>query len=380
MRNPTASHRRLALDAFRGLTIAGMILVNNPGDWGAVFGPLRHAAWHGCTLADLVFPSFLFVVGVSISVALRRRVERRDPWGALTWRILRRGVLLFALGLWLAVFPGVEDFADWKWKDFGRLRIPGVLQRIALCYSVAAPLYLGLSGRLRLVLAVALLLGYQALLGWYPLAGGGVSDLSDPQRNLVAVVDRAVFGVRLWRGTWDPEGLLSTVPALGTTLLGTWVGDLWLRDARPEAVARRMFGWGIVWALGGYVWSVWMPFNKPLWTGSYALWTAGLSASGLAACIWCEQRRGAAVLRPFAVYGQNALLVFVLSGMLGRLLTAVRWRDGGQVTTLKSAVFRNTFGWIQPPELASLAFAAAFVVGFFALLLPLYRRGWRWRV
>src|SRR3989475_3072410 len=279
--------RLLSLAAFRGLTIAAMVLVNNPGTWAAVYAPLTHAEWHGLTPTDVIFPFFLFIVGMAIPLS-------RPTAG----RVLRRAAVIFALGLVLNGLPGF---------DWATLRIPGVLQRIAVCYLVAAVLFLTTSWRTQAIVTAALLLGYWGAMTLVPVPGYGRGDLG-PEGNLAAWLDRALLGPHIWRvaRVFDPEGILSTVPAVATTLLGVLTGR-WAQSARPPRVITG--GLALAGALGavlGAAWGVWFPVNKALWTSSYAVLTAGLALLVFAACYAATEvrgwRRGGA---PFAVLGGN---------------------------------------------------------------------------
>jgi len=385
MNAPATPTRLRALDVLRGATIAGMILVNNPGSWGAIYAPLRHAAWHGCTPTDLVFPFFLFMVGVAIPLALGRRVEASDGAPgvasgsarvAVLPKVLRRGVLLFALGLVLAGFPTY---------DLATIRIMGVLQRIALCYVAAALLFLFTPPRAQVWALGACLAGYWALLALTPVPGHGAPDLGSDTHTIAAWIDRVVLGVHTYRkGPYDPEGLLSTLPALGTTLFGVLSGDLLRRGAPVASVARTLALAGGVTAAVGLGWAQVLPLNKPLWTSSYATFTAGLALCSLALCLavfdlgedrpW--RRR---LARPFEVFGQNAILVFVGSGLLARCVGRLWTLSDGR--TLQQAAFvwlRDSVG--LAPVNASLAYALLWVLGWYVVLEVLYRRGIRLRL
>jgi predicted acyltransferase len=368
--------RLLSLDAFRGLTMAGMVIVNNPGSWDHVYAPLLHATWHGCTPTDLIFPFFLFIVGVAITLS-------RKSGGA--WPIFRRAATLILLGWFLGMFP------QFTVEHLQRLRIPGVLQRIGVCYFAAAMLYLWLrqSGpqgddaasdrRVATVVSVTaavLLVGYWGLLMLVPGGGGVPGDLT-PDGNLGAVIDRAIFGQRLWKTTWDPEGLLSTVPALGTTLLGLLAG-LWLRAAgSPQRVLTGLVAGGTLATLGGLAWSVVFPLNKALWTSSYALFTAGLGALLFAFCYGTiDVLRSQRWARPFVVLGSNAIALYVLSGMLAETLIYTKWTGAdGQAVSLQGWLYRNVFLSIASPVNASLLFALAHLAVLYVVLLWMYKRG-----
>ncbi|HEX5707738.1 MAG TPA: heparan-alpha-glucosaminide N-acetyltransferase domain-containing protein, partial [Pyrinomonadaceae bacterium] len=255
-RDLAAAGRMVSLDVFRGITIAGMILVNNPGTWSAIHPPLAHAEWHGWTPTDLVFPFFLFIVGVSITLALSRRAERGGPRRDLYLKILRRAAVIFALGLLLAGFPNY---------DLSTIRIPGVLQRIAVCYLVASVIFLNTRWRAQAVIAASLLLVYWAMMVLIPVPGYGAGDLG-MEGNLAAYVDRAVLGAHTWKPVYDPEGILSTIPAIATTLGGVLTGH-WLRSRRMELEkVAGLFVAGACLAVAGWMWGGWFPVNKALWT------------------------------------------------------------------------------------------------------------------
>ena len=350
--------RRLrSLDAFRGLTIAAMVLVNNPGTWAAVYAPLTHARWHGLTPTDVIFPFFLFIVGVAIPLS-------RPTVG----RVLRRAAIIFALGL---VLNGLPRF------DWATIRIPGVLQRIAVCYLVAALLFLTTGWRTQAIVTAALLLGYWGAMTLVPVPGYGRGNLG-PEGNLAAWLDRAVLGPHIWRAArvYDPEGILSTVPAVATTLLGVLTGR-WAQSARPPRVITG--GLALAGALGavlGAAWGVWFPVNKALWTSSYVVLTAGLALLVLAACYWAIEIRGwRRWAAPFVVLGVNALALFFLSTLVAHVLTLIRVGN----ITLHTLIFERVFvPWASPIN-ASLAYAAAYVLVWWGAMWLLYRAGVRLR-
>ncbi|MEM0964325.1 MAG: heparan-alpha-glucosaminide N-acetyltransferase domain-containing protein, partial [Bacteroidota bacterium] len=316
--------RLVSLDVFRGLTIMGMILVNNPGTWSAVYPPLLHAEWHGWTPTDLVFPFFLFIVGVAIPLAFEKRLARGADRAGLVRKTVKRAAVLFALGLGLALFSRVWRLVAGEGFDLSDLRIMGVLQRIALCYLVASILYLTTSARTLAVVGAALLLGYWAALELVPVPGVGAGQLDVPAETLPAYLDRLLLGPQhLWIGAdkqWDPEGLLSTLPAIVTTLLGIVAGKMVGRkDTDRTEVAARMLVTGLVLTAVGSAWGWVLPINKPLWTSSYVVLTGGLAFSVLGACYWAaDVRRWRGCTQPFVVYGVNALLVFVGSSLLAQ--------------------------------------------------------------
>src|SRR5690606_11190667 len=252
------STRLLSLDVFRGITIAGMILVNNPGSWSHIYPALGHAKWHGVTPTDLIFPFFLFIVGVAITYSLTKRKERGDNQNKLLLQIFRRSVILFALGIILHGFPNY---------DFSDIRIPGVLQRIAVVYFFASLIFLKGSIKTVTYIAAALLIIYWMLMALVPVPGVGYPNF-EPATNLGAWLDNLLLHGHLWKSTrvWDPEGILSTIPAISTALIGVVTGN-WLRKKINEAEkVVWMFVWGSFLMLGGIIIDMWFPINKSIWT------------------------------------------------------------------------------------------------------------------
>jgi predicted acyltransferase len=350
--------RLASLDAFRGLTIAGMILVNSPGSWKHIYPALRHAQWHGWTPTDLVFPFFLFILGVTTAFSLSRRDIPSDR-GQTYRHILRRSAILFGLGLLLALYPHF---------DFGSLRVAGVLQRIAIVYAATALILLHVSRRNQFRLAAGLLLGYWVLMELAPVPGVGAGVLT-PKGNFAAWVDRALVPGRLYRGSWDPEGLFSTLPALATALLGSFTA-YWMRSGRERTeIAAGMFAAGWIALLGGLAWGTVFPINKNLWTSSYVLFTAGLALEGLALCYWLIDIRGyRRWARPAISYGLNPITAYVLSMLLA---TTLRLFPEGASVQQRSFDALST---VLSPENASLAYALGFVVLFWAFAALLERR------
>jgi predicted acyltransferase len=343
-----------------------MVLVNNPGTWRAVYPPLRHAEWHGWTPTDLIFPFFLFIVGVAIPLSLSRRLSAGQSRAWVMAKIVRRSAIIFALGLLLHALPSF---------DLATIRIPGVLQRIAVCYLAAALLFLWTGWRFPCGLAIALLLGYWAVLTLVPVPGFGTGRL-DPEGNLAAYLDRAVFGQHIWRAArvYDPEGLLSTVPAIATTLFGVLAGH-WLKvvGSRRKLVLGLVVA-GLAGIVLGEVWHAWFPINKSLWTSSYALFTAGAALLGLAACYWLVEVRGHRVwTRPFVVLGVNALTLFFLSSLVARLLIVVKVKGSAGPTSLHGWLFGNLFAPWGSAINASLAFALAYLALWLGLMWLLDR-------
>ena len=349
----------------RGLTVAGMVLVNNPGTWSAIYAPLRHAAWHGWTPTDMVFPFFVFIVGVAIPIALGPRLERSGRAGVLA-RVGRRSAIIFGLGLLLQSLPSF----DWT-----TLRIPGVLQRIALCYLAAACLFLLTSWRTQAVISVGLLLGYWAVMTTVPVPGYGAGDLS-PAGNLAAHLDRLILGQEhMWRVSrvYDPEGILSTVPAIATALLGVLTGEWLRRQPTTGATAARLALAGVVCAAVGQIWGAWFPVNKSLWTSSYVMLTGGLALITLGLCYWLIEvlgyRRWAV---PFVVFGVNALALYFLSSAVAQILVMIR--VGPENVSLKSLLFNRLFAPWASPINASLAYACAYLLVWWGIMWILYRQ------
>ena len=375
---PAQRERLVALDVFRGLTIAGMLLVNNPGTWGAIYPPLRHAAWHGWTPTDLIFPFFLFIVGITTHLSLDARRARGDDEGRLVRQVLRRGGIIILLGLFLSGFPFIPRFGF----DLSTMRIPGVLQRIGVAYIAAGLLTLRTSARTQLLIVTALLLGYWAVMTLIPVPGSGAvgaAALATPDGSLAAWLDRTILGNHLWRvsKTWDPEGILSTLPAIATAMLGVFAGR-WIASSRSlmERIAG-LFAIGALGMVAGLIWNWAFPINKNLWTSSYVLFTAGMACVTIATCIWLiDVQRVKGWTKPFVVFGMNPILAFVGSGMMARLMASIIKVDrDGQSVPLQRAIYEPAFAsWLAPMN-ASLLFAVCFVAFWFLILWALHRKG-----
>jgi predicted acyltransferase len=353
-----------SLDVFRGLTIAAMILVSTPGTWSAVYTPLDHAAWHGWTLTDLVFPFLLFAMGAAVPFALARR---RGTPRRVRRHVGRRAVILFALGL---ILNAIETAPPLHWATF---RIPGVLQRIALVYLAVAWLTERASPRTQIAVAMSALVGYWAALSLIPVPGIGAGVLT-PSGNLASFIDRALLGRHLLDPRFDPEGLLSTVPAVVTALCGVFAGD-WLKETPQRHRAAWLWAAGFAAMLSGLAWGSVFPINKNLWTSSFALFSTGIAAQVLAAFYWLVEVQGRAWSSAFVVYGRNPLAAYFLSVGCDSLLTHWTVVDGA---SLKSVLYRTVFAsWLRPccgAEAASLGYALAYVVVWGAILSAMYRR------
>lgn len=386
--------RLLALDVFRGMTVAGMLLVNDPGTWSAIYPPLEHAAWHGWTPTDLVFPFFLFIVGITTELSLGARRAAGADRGALVRTVLRRGALIFLFGLALNAFPffqwgelaGTADpsFLDRVAWRFEHLRVMGVLQRIGLAYVAAGLITLRTGWRGQLTLATAILLGYWALMALAAvppthLPGWQVWDT--PGTTVDAWLDRVLLTKdHLWvggGGVRDPEGLLSTVPAIATALLGAIAGR-WIGERRPLAERlAALFAVGALTMMVGLVWHWVFPINKSLWTSSYVVFTAGIAAVTLATVMWLVDAQGVRRGTGFFVdFGLNPMLAFLGSGLMARLIYSVLKVDvGGKRVPLQTAIFEAGYASWLPPRPASLAFALSFVGVWWVVLAWCRRRG-----
>ena len=434
------TERLISLDVFRGMTIAGMVLVNNPGTWSAIYGPLKHAEWHGITPTDYIFPFFLFIVGVAIPIALKKRMQN-GVTRELYWKILQRAATIFALGLVMSMIPFFQfndstgipyavkillvvsfsaalllyllekktaaaitaaasaltilifysDGGEIAWYNFATMRIPGVLQRIAVCYLIVSLIFLHTNWKQQLGISVGLLVLYWLLMTLIPVPGCDITTIDDKACNLAAWLDRTILTeAHMWRSAkvFDPEGILSTIPAIVTTLSGVLTGT-WItrsvgdedrsQTANPtpqiETVAGLFFGGTALLAIG-WSWSLLFPLNKSLWTSSYTVYTSGLALLTLGFCYWLIDIKGYKRWAwPFVVFGVNALALFVFSGIMARLLGMIRVAGPeGKDVSLQQWIFNNLYlSWLSPIN-ASLAYAIGFILLWLFLMWLLYRR------
>ncbi|MCS7036784.1 MAG: DUF5009 domain-containing protein [Saprospiraceae bacterium] len=361
--------RYLSVDFYRGLTIAFMLVVNTPGTWAHVYSPLLHADWHGCTPTDLVFPSFLFIVGVSMHFSFSKYGQADRAF--LLRKALRRAALLFGLGLLLAWYP------FWG-KSLSELRVLGVLQRIGLCYGLASLLVLYLSPRGVFWISVAILLGYWGVLSWSVAPGADPFSLED---NLARRIDLAVLGAaHLWKGKglpFDPEGLLSTLPAVVTVLMGWQSGRVMLRSGGEKVKTIKTLSLtGAALVALGWVWHSFFPINKSLWTSSFVLYTGGLSMVLLALSVWVvDVLRWQRGLRFFLVFGANPLFAYLLSGLLVKTMLSIRWMEGEEKMNAYRWLYQRVFVPIEPYKAGSLLFALFFLMVCWSVCWVLYRRG-----
>ncbi|MFL6275725.1 MAG: acyltransferase family protein [Blastocatellia bacterium] len=374
-----ATARLVSLDVFRGLTVAAMILVNNPGSWSHVYPPLEHAEWNGWTPTDLIFPFFLFIVGVAITFSIGAKLDRGETRRRIVTAAAKRALKIYAIGFFLASFP---------FFHLSRVRIPGVLARIAVCFLCATLIFVFTSARGQAVTAAVLLALYWVLMKAIPVPADYLQAVIerggnlDKEANLAAYIDYSLLKGHLWSQSkfWDPEGLLSTIPAIATVLLGVLVGH-WIRGTRPAR--QKVYGLiagGMAGIIIGQVMNIWFPINKNLWTSSYVVFTAGWAMLFLALCYWLVDVRGyRRAVFPLVVFGMNALAVFALSGLVARLFGLIKesaLQPDGSVayTPLQSYYYERFFASWAGPLNGSLAYAIAFVLLMYWPMHVLYRK------
>lgn len=365
----TGSVRLESLDVFRGATIAAMMLVNNPGTWSSVYPQLRHAEWHGWTFTDLVFPFFLWIVGVAMTLSFAKRVARGESKSALILHALRRALILFALGLFLAAFP---------YFDLATLRIPGVLQRISVCYLCATIIFLNTGIRGQIAWTGGLLTVYWIAMKWIPVPGFGAGIL-EKDGNFAQFVDSLFLKGHMWSATrtWDPEGIFSTLPAIGTTLLGILTGHILRARWNPQEKTAWMYTMGCSLTLAGLVAGIWLPINKNLWTSSYALFMAGMAATTFAFCYWINDVRGyRRWSRPFAIYGMNAIAVYFLAGVIVKLTMLIKIPVPDGTMSLREYIYQAVFAPLASPVNASLLHGISFSLFMYLIAYIMYRRKW----
>ena len=379
---PTPFKRLLSLDILRGITIAFMIMVNNNGG-GAAWAQMHHALWNGFTATDLVFPTFLFVVGASIVFAYEARLAKGATRSQLAWHTAKRACILFLLGIVVNSFP---------YFQLDHMRFYGVLQRIAICYLVVGLFYLWDNRVWTKVAAIALLLvGYWILLRWAPVPGAGMPGRDfpflDSDQNIVAWLDRQLMPNHLYEdftthNVRDPEGLLSDIPALGTALLGLLTG-LWLRSQRELQIKTVGLVCGAVACLAsGYFWSIWFPLNKKLWTSSYVLVAAGWSLAAFALAFWAVEIKGwgkgrswtRGVVWPWLVFGSNAIAAYMVSELLPGIVELFPFTSDGRKTNALGWARSHIFGLIPNPGWAAFAYSFSFMAVCFIPVWILYRK------
>jgi predicted acyltransferase len=350
--------RLLSLDFFRGLTIAAMIVVNDPGSWSYIYAPLKHADWHGATPTDLVFPFFLFIVGVSISLSL----SKRKASGNLYFKIVKRSIIIFLLGIFLALFPSF---------DFENLRIVGVLQRIAIVYLICAILYLNTSFSTQLKIVVGLLAFYWLTLMFIPF-GGSLAGTLEPGNNFAAWIDSFIVPGRMYQETWDPEGFYSTIPSIATGITGMLCGKMILNtnNSLKDKVIK-LFFWGTLILIAGHFWDYIFPINKHIWTSSYVLFSSGLGMMILAMSMWIiDEKKYTSNIKFGLVFGSNAIVAYVLHGIVWRLF---------QIPIISGVGLQKL--WMDtginlglPAKFVSLDWAVFYTVVIYFIVYQLYKK------
>ncbi len=356
--------RLVSLDAFRGATMALMILVNTPGDGRHVYWPLEHSEWNGWTPTDVVFPTFLWIVGLAMTMSLSRKLANGDSRGDLFRRAGRRAAILFVLGVSLYVFPAF---------DLSTERILGVLQRIAICYLITAAIFLTTKLRGQIAWIVSLMAIYWLLMAFAPVPGYGAGRL-DVEGYFAHYIDRIVLGAHNYAltRTWDPEGIVSTLPAIATCLLGAIAGSiLGLRRTLGQRCVQ-MASLGAILLAAGLVCNIWLPINKKLWTDSFTLFMAGLDFLLFSAFLWLVDGRGwKRAVKPLVIMGSNAIVIYMFSEGIDEVLSA---------TPLRSWIYLHLFAPVAGPYNASLLYAIAYTLVLFLIAWTMYRRGWFVRV
>ncbi len=361
--------RIISLDVFRGLTVAAMILVNNPGNWSTIYWPLKHAEWNGCTPTDLIFPFFLFIVGVAIVCALSN-LKYTVPHNVIIYKILKRGLIIIGLGLFLNLFP---------FFDFAHVRIPGVLQRIGLVYIVCAILFLKTTRHTQYFIFWFLLIGYYFLMTFVPLPGIGKSNL-DIETNLAAWVDRLVFTQNhTWKQTktWDPEGLLSTIPAIANGIFGMIVGYIICKEQKDRLeILLRLIYHAITAIILGLCFNFFFPINKSLWSSSFVLFSSGLATICFSILYWLIDVKNYKIgVKFFLVFGLNAITVFFGSAVIAKLLNIPWLIKNNETVGAKQWLYQTLFvPYINNPYLASLAGALTFVLIWYGILWLMSKR------
>ncbi|MDP1675498.1 MAG: DUF5009 domain-containing protein [Bacteroidota bacterium] len=374
--------RLTSLDAFRGFTIAGMILVNNPGSWGHIYPQLEHAAWNGWTFTDFIFPFFLWIVGVSMTFSFAVRKTKGDNNKKLLLGVLRRSAIIFGLGLFLAGFP-----FGLLWGhhfNIDTIRIPGVLQRIAICYLIASFMYLYLSIRAQIIAIGVLFISYTIMMFYIPIPEFG-AGLFERGKNFAAYIDSIILTGHMWSATktWDPEGLISTIPAITTTLFGSLVGD-YLQTSNHDKIEKStwLFTFGAGFLLLGAMFDMWMPINKSLWTVSYTVFMAGWAMCIFGVFYFLIDAKGIKKWAyPLTVYGMNAIFVFVLSGVAARTMGLwklnVQLSDGTYAdVSIKTILTQNLFDPYFSPLNASLMHAIIWVSVMYLVVWVMYKKKW----
>ena len=351
-----------SVDLFRGLTIVAMILVNNPGSWSHVYAPLLHAEWHGLTPTDLIFPFFLFIVGISIHLSYRNKTASKSTYK----KILIRSLKLFVLGFFLAWFLPYTPF----FRDLSVVRIPGVLQRIGLVFLVSSVLYLNCNWKTLLGLALSILLGYWLLLGFVLLPDGSLPTLDRAPNNWAMYIDLNILGEHMWKDDYDPEGLMSSLPAIATCISGILIGRIIISEYASKFL-RLLIISGVLLVIG-YTWSIWFPLNKAIWSSSYVLVTSGWATLILAVIYYVQDVRKIRFGTIFKYAGMNAITIFFLSGFIAKTFYLTRIGDDNRIHSwLYSTFFEHDF---LSDKMASLLYAIVVIVFYLWLSYILYKK------
>jgi Uncharacterized conserved protein len=372
--------RLLSLDAFRGMTVIGMIFVNNPGNGEKVYPALEHVKWNGCTPADMVFPFFLFIVGVSITMSLAGRKERGEPDGKLMRKIFKRSIIIFLLGIFLGGFPFVSiKETGTNWIGFYNLKLPGILPRIAIIYFISSVIFLKANVKTIGVITAAILLLYWAVMIFIPVPGVGYPNL-EPGTNMVAWADNFLLSGILPKAATalGPEGMLSTFPAVASTLAGVLLG-YWLRKNTDDSVkVVWIFVWGNICLIAGIIWNIGFPINKLLWTSSFVLYTTGIGLEIFGICYWLADVKGFKQwAKPFVPYGVNAFFVYFISVIFSRTIKQLIFVQGinNERQNFKEYAYQT---FVSPlfssPYNASAAWAFLIVLFWFCVLWVLYKK------
>ncbi len=361
------SKRIISVDIFRGMTIALMILVNNPGTWANIYSPFRHADWHGCTPTDLVFPFFLFIVGTSIVLAYHSKKEKKDF--SVYSKITIRSLKLIALGLILAGFLLEFPF----FKSISNLRFPGVLQRIGLVFFIAALLFLQSNWKTLLVTFIFILIGYWLLMTQIPI--NGEMPLLTKESNLAAYLDLKILTQNhIWKPEYDPEGLLSTIPAIATAIMGMFLGlVLKSRNLSKKKQLIYIVLIGVISLIVGSLWGKYFPINKALWTSSYVLYSGGLAFLVYGFIFYISDIVGYQKWGKASVYyGSNAITIFFLSSFIAKSFYIIKLSNGKSIhSNLYNYLFSS---WIDNPKLSSLIYAITIIAFYYLLARFLYKK------
>ncbi|MCA9734731.1 MAG: DUF5009 domain-containing protein [Deferribacteres bacterium] len=360
-----SNQRLLSLDALRGLTIALMIVVNNPGSWSFVYAPLRHAEWHGCTPTDLVFPFFLFIVGSAMAFSFSKFDSETSSKTSLLKKVISRSIKLILLGWILSLFPEFK---------FNSMRFFGVLPRIGICYFFASLIVIYHNRTGQVVWTLILLAGYWILMTTVPFPGRG-ADSWVFGTNLAQFFDKLILGSHMWKSDLEPEGIISTLPAIAQVLLGFFTGKMLQTTKAHQEKVNILFIYGAFAIFLALILEPVMPINKQLWTSSYVFYTAGIGLMVLAICYWFVEIKGLQkMMQPFIEFGSNAIIVFFGSGIVAKILWKVKLGHGDEAISLKQWFYQEILHPVLGDYNASLAFAILFVTLWFLVAHWLYKK------